>query len=48
MQKLAGSQLPKLLATHPSPEDRMKDLGAYAQKVMPLYLAAAGSPSAGK
>ena len=48
MQKLAGSQPPKLLATHPSPEDRMKDLRAYAQKVMPLYVAAGGSPSAGK
>jgi Zn-dependent protease with chaperone function len=36
------------LAARAAPEDRMKDPGAYAQKVMPLYLAAAGSPSAGK
>jgi Zn-dependent protease with chaperone function len=49
MEKLAGSQPPKLLATHPSPADRMKDLRAYAEKVLPLYLAATGgSPSAGK
>jgi Zn-dependent protease with chaperone function len=50
MQKAGGAQPPKLLATHPSPEERMRDLRAYAEKVMPLYVAAAsgGSPSAGK
>jgi predicted Zn-dependent protease len=41
MQKLASSQPPKWLSTHPSHEDRIKDLRQYAEKVMPLYLAAA-------
>jgi predicted Zn-dependent protease len=40
MQKLGGSQPPKFLSTHPSPEDRIKDLRIYAEKVTPLYLAA--------
>jgi predicted Zn-dependent protease len=39
---------PKWLSTHPSNEDRIKDIQVYAQKVMPLYTAAKASPSAGK
>jgi predicted Zn-dependent protease len=38
MQKLGGSRPPKSLSTHPSPEDRIKDLRIYAEKPMPLYL----------
>ena len=39
MAKLSsgGSAPPQLLSTHPSPEDRIKDLTEFAQKVMPLY-----------
>jgi predicted Zn-dependent protease len=40
MRRLGGSQPPKFLSTHPSPEDRIKDLSIYAEKLMPLYLAA--------
>ena len=39
---------PKWLSTHPSNEERIKDVQQYAQKVMPLYTAAKASPSAGK
>jgi predicted Zn-dependent protease len=31
---------PQFLSTHPSPENRIKDLEVYAQRVMPLYQAA--------
>jgi predicted Zn-dependent protease len=31
---------PEFLSTHPSPENRIKDLEGYAQRVMPLYEAA--------
>jgi predicted Zn-dependent protease len=50
MAKLSGGgQPPKFLSTHPSHEDRIKDLRVYAEKVMPLYQAAAkGGASAGK
>jgi predicted Zn-dependent protease len=45
----SGGQPPKWLSTHPSHEDRIKDLRIYAEKVMPLYQAAAkGGASAGK
>jgi predicted Zn-dependent protease len=37
MGKLGGSQPPKFLSTHPSHEDRIKDLQEYSAKVMPLY-----------
>lgn len=49
MEKLAGSQPPQWLSTHPSNETRLSDLKDYAEKVMPLYAAAkGGSASAGK
>lgn len=49
MEKLAGSQPPQWLSTHPSNETRLADLKQYAEKVMPLYAAAkGGTASAGK
>ncbi len=49
MEKLAGSQPPQWLSTHPSNEARLADLKQYVQKVMPLYTAAnGGTASAGK
>jgi predicted Zn-dependent protease len=50
MEKLAGSQPPKWLSTHPPTADRLADLQTQAQKVMPLYQAAAkpGTASAGR
>lgn len=49
MEKLGGSQPPQWLSTHPSNENRLSDLKQYAEKVMPLYVAAkGGSASAGK
>ena len=51
MQKnSSGGQPPKFLSTHPSHEDRIKDLRAYSERVMPLYQAAkpGGNASAGK
>jgi predicted Zn-dependent protease len=45
----SGGQPPKWLSTHPSHEDRINDLRAYAAKVLPLYEASkGGSASAGK
>jgi Zn-dependent protease with chaperone function len=43
-----GSQPPKWLSTHPPHQDRINDLRAYSQKVMPLYAAAKGSAAVGK
>ena len=37
MGKVGGGQPPKFLSTHPSHEDRIKDLQEYSAKVMPLY-----------
>ena len=50
MEKLASSQPPKWLSTHPPHADRIADLQAQAQKVMPLYqqAKAGGTASAGK
>jgi predicted Zn-dependent protease len=50
MAKAGGSGGgPKWLSTHPSHEDRLKDLQVYSARVMPLYQAAkGGTASAGK
>jgi predicted Zn-dependent protease len=49
MAKLAGSQPPQWLSTHPSNETRLADLQQYAEKVMPLYQAAkSGGAAAGR
>ena len=50
MEKLASSQPPKWLSTHPPHADRVADLQNQAQKVMPLYqqAKAGGTASAGK
>jgi predicted Zn-dependent protease len=50
MEKLAASQPPKWLSTHPPHADRIKDLQTYVAKVMPLYqqAKAGGAASAGK
>ena len=49
MEKLAGSQPPQFLSTHPSNESRIADLKQYSDRVMPLYTAAkGGTASAGK
>lgn len=49
MAKLPGGAPPQFLSTHPSTESRIADLKKYADKVMPLYVAAkGGAASAGK
>ena len=50
MEKLASSQPPKWLSTHPPHADRVADLQNQVQKVMPLYTAAksGNTASAGK
>jgi predicted Zn-dependent protease len=49
MEKLAGSQPPQFLSTHPSNESRVADLQNYSAKVLPLYQAAkGGAASAGR
>ena len=40
MAKANDGGPPQFLSTHPSPENRIKDLEVYAQRVMPLYEAA--------
>lgn len=37
MGQAGGSEPPKFLSTHPSREDRIRDLTDYAERVMPLY-----------
>ncbi|MDP3187463.1 MAG: M48 family metallopeptidase [Limnobacter sp.] len=37
MGKAGGSSPPELLSTHPSPENRMRDLEDYSVRVQPLY-----------
>jgi len=44
----SGNQPPKWLSTHPPHQDRINDLRAYAEKVMPLYAAAKSGAAAGK
>ena len=50
MQKVGGSQPPKLLSTHPPTADRIKELQAITDKLTPLYqqAKAGGGASAGK
>jgi len=50
MMQLGGGQPPQFLSTHPSNETRIAEVSKDADKVMPLYQAAAkaGSASAGK
>jgi predicted Zn-dependent protease len=43
-----GGQPPKWLSTHPPHEERINDLRAYSEKVMPLYTAARGGAAARK
>ena len=40
MGQVGGAAPPQFLSTHPSPQNRQKDLTAYAARVMPLYEAA--------
>jgi predicted Zn-dependent protease len=40
MGQTGGGSPPEFLSTHPNPENRLRDLEVYAQKVMPLYQAA--------
>lgn len=40
MQKAGGASPPQWLSTHPSHENRLRDLADYSQRVMPLYRAA--------
>lgn len=40
MEQVGGGAPPKFLSTHPAPEDRLRDLTDYAQRVEPLYLQA--------
>jgi predicted Zn-dependent protease len=46
MEKVAGSEPPKWLSTHPPHADRIADLQNQIQKVMPLYAAAKGGSAA--
>jgi predicted Zn-dependent protease len=43
-----GGQPPKWLSTHPPHEERINDLRAYSEKVMPLYAASKTSAATGK
>jgi predicted Zn-dependent protease len=40
MSKLGGDKPPQWLSTHPSDENRTRDVQGYAERVMPLYEAA--------
>ena len=50
MEKIGGAQPPKLLASHPPTADRIKELQAVSEKLVPLYqqAKAGGNASAGK
>ena len=39
MSQMGGDRGPPFLSTHPSPDNRIKDLQVYSERVMPLYLA---------
>ena len=43
-----GGGPPKFLSTHPSHEDRIKDLREYSARVLPLYQASRGGAAAGR
>jgi predicted Zn-dependent protease len=40
MARASGGGSPQFLSTHPSPENRIRDLQVYAERVMPLYQSA--------
>jgi hypothetical protein len=40
-----GGGPPALLSTHPSNAERIKDLGVFSQRVLPLYEQARAKPS---
>jgi predicted Zn-dependent protease len=40
MARASGGGPPQFLSTHPSPQNRIRDLQVYAERVMPLYRAA--------
>jgi predicted Zn-dependent protease len=40
MAQAGGGAMPQFLSTHPSPENRARDLTNYSAQVMPLYEAA--------
>ncbi len=46
MQKASGGQPPQFLSTHPSHENRINDLRAYSERVMPLFQSAKSGKSA--
>ena len=48
MSKLASSQPPKWLSTHPPHQERIAELRTYAAKVMPLYAESKRSAAVGK
>ena len=48
MSKLAASQPPKWLSTHPPHQERIAELRTYAAKVMPLYAQSKRSAAVGK
>jgi len=37
MARASGGGPPQFLSTHPSPQNRIRDLQGYAAKVIPLY-----------
>lgn len=37
MSSMGGAGAPEFLSTHPSPQDRLRDLADYSARVMPLY-----------
>jgi predicted Zn-dependent protease len=37
MNKASSNGMPEFLSTHPSPDNRMEELNALVQKMMPIY-----------